>query len=76
MKQRILLLSVLVLLVMAGMAQTEKSRDAKAANREHYEAKKLINTWRLSKKVKYLVVFVSKTCRYRQKVVYLWRELA
>ena len=41
MKQRILLLSVLVLLVMAGMAQTEKSRDAKAANREHYEAKKL-----------------------------------
>ena len=41
MKQRILLLSVLVLLVMAGMAQTEKPRDAKAANREHYEAKKL-----------------------------------
>lgn len=41
MKQRILLLSVLVLLVMAGMAQTEKSRDAKAANRAHYEAKKL-----------------------------------
>ncbi len=41
MKQRILLLSVLVLLVMAGMAQTEKSRNAKAANREHYEAKKL-----------------------------------
>jgi len=58
------------------MAQTEKSSDAKAATREHYEAKKLINTWRLSKKVKYLVVFVSKTCRYRQKVVYLWRELA
>ena len=41
MKQRILLLSVLVLLVMGSMAQTEKSRDAKAANREHYEAKKL-----------------------------------
>lgn len=41
MKQRILLLSVLVLLVMAGMAQTEKPRNAKAANREHYEAKKL-----------------------------------
>jgi hypothetical protein len=41
------------------MAQTEKSRDVKAANREHYEAKKLINTWRLSKNVKYLVVFVS-----------------
>ena len=41
MKQRILLLSVLVLLVMVSMAQTEKPRDAKAANREHYEAKKL-----------------------------------
>jgi len=49
------------------MAQTGKSRDAKAANREHYEAKKLINTWRLSKKVKHLMVFVLKTCRYRQK---------
>lgn len=44
MKQRILLLSVLVLLVMGSMAQTEKSRDAKAANREHYEAKKLYET--------------------------------
>ena len=41
MKQRILLLSVLVLLVMGSMAQTEKPRDVKAANREHYEAKKL-----------------------------------
>ena len=76
MKQRILLLSVFVLLVVGSMAQTEKPHDAKAVSREHYEAKKLINTWRLSIKVKYLVFFVSKTCRYRQKVVYLWRELA
>ena len=41
MKQRILLLSVLVLLVMVSKAQTEKPRNTKAANREHYEAKKL-----------------------------------
>ena len=41
MKQRILLLSVFVLLALISKAQTEKSRDAKAANREHCEAKKL-----------------------------------